>query len=327
MGMGELLGRRWILWEGHDELPENVFARARADHRPGAGDGEVSARVGIAATASYLPERWLSAAEIGEASGIPEPVLVEKFGLEGKHIAAPDEHVSDLAVAAAQRLLEEQALDPAEIDTVVYFGSTWKDYAVWQAAPWITHRLGCVERGRDRVRQRLLRDAGGAAGLPEPARRGAGRAERARGRRLARVVSPRLRERALAVHVQLRRRRGRRPPRSRRHGERAARLARDHRRLALAPRQGAGRGQRRLERGLPFPRRGRSRGDEGETRRGEPRQLRGGGRGRALALRADPRRRLVPVRDPHEAVDARGARGEARRRRSRAPRTSTTRVT
>ena len=104
----------------------------------------MSARVGIAATASYLPKRWLSAAEIGEASGIPEPVLVEKFGLEGKHIAASDEHVSDLAVAAAQRLLEEQALDPAEIDTVLYFGSTWKDYAVWQAAPWIAHRLGCV---------------------------------------------------------------------------------------------------------------------------------------------------------------------------------------
>jgi AcrR family transcriptional regulator len=25
MGMGELFGRRWILWEGHDELPEEVF--------------------------------------------------------------------------------------------------------------------------------------------------------------------------------------------------------------------------------------------------------------------------------------------------------------
>ncbi len=25
MGMGELLGRRWILWEGHSELPEDVF--------------------------------------------------------------------------------------------------------------------------------------------------------------------------------------------------------------------------------------------------------------------------------------------------------------
>jgi 3-oxoacyl-[acyl-carrier-protein] synthase-3 len=100
-------------------------------------------RVSVAATAAYLPERWMSAAEIGEASGIPEDVLVEKFGLRGKHIAAPDEHVSDLAVAAAAPLLEEQGLDPGAIDAVMYFGSTWKDYPVWQAAPWIAHRLGC----------------------------------------------------------------------------------------------------------------------------------------------------------------------------------------
>jgi 3-oxoacyl-[acyl-carrier-protein] synthase III len=104
----------------------------------------VTPRIGIAATASYLPERWLTAAEIGELSGIPEAVMVDKFGLRGKHIASADEHVSDLAVAAARRLLDEQELDPAEIDAVLYYGSTWKDFAVWQAAPWITHRLGCV---------------------------------------------------------------------------------------------------------------------------------------------------------------------------------------
>ena len=46
---------------------------------------------------------------------------------------------------------------------VVYYGSRWKDYAVWQAAPWIAHRLGCVERLRGRVRQRLDGDSGGAA--------------------------------------------------------------------------------------------------------------------------------------------------------------------
>ena len=104
----------------------------------------MSPRVGIAATASYLPKRWQTAGEIAEASGIPEPVLVEKFGLRGKHIAAADEHVTDLAVAAARLLLDEQGVDPAEIDAVMYYGSTWKDYAVWQAAPWIAHRLGCV---------------------------------------------------------------------------------------------------------------------------------------------------------------------------------------
>ncbi len=99
--------------------------------------------VGLAATAAYLPERRMTAAEIAHASGIPEDVIVEKFGLRGKHIAAADEHVSDLAVKAAERLLEEQELDPASIDVVLYYGSTWKDYAVWQAAPWISHRLGC----------------------------------------------------------------------------------------------------------------------------------------------------------------------------------------
>jgi 3-oxoacyl-[acyl-carrier-protein] synthase III len=100
-------------------------------------------RVGIAATAGYLPDRWMPAAEIAERSGIPEPVLVEKFGLRGKHVAAADEHVSDLSVAAGRALLAEAAVDPEEIDVVMYYGSMWKDYSVWQAAPWIAHRLGC----------------------------------------------------------------------------------------------------------------------------------------------------------------------------------------
>jgi 3-oxoacyl-[acyl-carrier-protein] synthase-3 len=99
--------------------------------------------VGILATAHYLPERWMTAAEVGAAAGIPEDVVVGKFGLRGKHIAADDEHVSDLAVAAGARLLEEQGVDPASIGALVYYGSTWKDYPVWQAAPWIAHRLGC----------------------------------------------------------------------------------------------------------------------------------------------------------------------------------------
>lgn len=100
-------------------------------------------RAGLVATATYLPERWMTAAEIAAESGIPEDVIVEKFGLRGKHVAAPDEHVSDLSVAAAQRLLDETGVDPALIDAVVYFGSMWRDYAVWQAAPWIAHRIGC----------------------------------------------------------------------------------------------------------------------------------------------------------------------------------------
>src|SRR5213075_776868 len=88
--------------------------------------------------------RWMTAAEVGERSSIPEQVIVEKFGLRGKHIAAEDEHVSDLSVRAAERLVSESGVDPDELDVVMYYGSMWKDYAVWQAAPWIAHRIGAT---------------------------------------------------------------------------------------------------------------------------------------------------------------------------------------
>lgn len=100
-------------------------------------------RIALAATASYLPHRIMPAVELAEATGIPAEVVEERFGLRGKHIAAPDEHVSDMAVTAARRLMAERGLSPDDVDALVYFGSTWKDYPVWHAAPRIAHLLGC----------------------------------------------------------------------------------------------------------------------------------------------------------------------------------------
>lgn len=96
--------------------------------------------VGIADLGIYVPERFMPASELARLSGIPEEVIVEKFGLEGKHISLPDEHVSDMCIAAARPLLDRNG--PADIDAVFYFGSHWKDYNVWQAAPKIQHALG-----------------------------------------------------------------------------------------------------------------------------------------------------------------------------------------
>jgi 3-oxoacyl-[acyl-carrier-protein] synthase-3 len=86
----------------------------------------------------------MTAGEVAAKSGIPEEVIVDKFGLRGKHVAAADEHVSDLSVKAGHALLDQHGVDPEEVDVVMYFGSMWKDYAVWQASPWIAHRLGCA---------------------------------------------------------------------------------------------------------------------------------------------------------------------------------------
>ncbi|HUG84333.1 MAG TPA: 3-oxoacyl-ACP synthase [Euzebya sp.] len=99
--------------------------------------------VGIASTAVYLPRRWVSAADLEGPTGIPTSVLIDRFGLRGKHVAGQGEHPSDMAVLAGDRALQAAGVPAAEVDAVVYFGSTWKDHPVWQAAPAIAHRLGC----------------------------------------------------------------------------------------------------------------------------------------------------------------------------------------
>lgn len=100
--------------------------------------------VGLVAVSRYAPDGYMTASEISALCAIPEEILVDRFGLTGKHVSGPDVHVSDMAVAAATRLLEDNDVDPSSIDAVVYNGSYWKDFDVWSASPHIAHRLGAT---------------------------------------------------------------------------------------------------------------------------------------------------------------------------------------
>jgi 3-oxoacyl-[acyl-carrier-protein] synthase III len=97
-------------------------------------------QVGIVAVNIYMPQQEESGAEIAALAGLPRAVVEQKFGVRRKRRAAPDEHVSDMAVKAARPLLS--VVPPDEIDAVIYFGSPHKDYAVWLAAPKIQYELG-----------------------------------------------------------------------------------------------------------------------------------------------------------------------------------------
>jgi 3-oxoacyl-[acyl-carrier-protein] synthase III len=102
----------------------------------------------IAGLGSHLPDRVMTAAELGERAGIPEAVVVEKMGLREKRIAGDGEHVSDMAAAAGRRALEDAAealgetIAAEDVDGIVYCGSPHKEYPVWLAAPRIQHLLG-----------------------------------------------------------------------------------------------------------------------------------------------------------------------------------------
>lgn len=99
-------------------------------------------RVGLLSIGTYFPRSWMSAGEIAAASGIPEDVIVERFGLDGKHIADPDDHVSTMGAKAAQLALQRADLTPGDIDALMYFGSMGKDYCIWSASPKIKELVG-----------------------------------------------------------------------------------------------------------------------------------------------------------------------------------------
>ncbi|WP_410981172.1 3-oxoacyl-ACP synthase [Bacillus pacificus] len=96
--------------------------------------------IGIEATGVFFPKDVETAVDLSKKTGIPEHIIIEKFGLYEKHVADETMHASDLAIAAAKPILSQ--VDPQSIDVVIYFGSPHKDYHVWSSAPKIQHELG-----------------------------------------------------------------------------------------------------------------------------------------------------------------------------------------
>jgi 3-oxoacyl-[acyl-carrier-protein] synthase-3 len=101
--------------------------------------------VGIVDVNAYSPARFQSADEIAKLAGIPADVIRDKFGLNGKRIAADDEHASDLAAKAAAPILAKHG--GRCVDALLYMGSPYRDFPVWAAAPKVQQLLGQAAEG------------------------------------------------------------------------------------------------------------------------------------------------------------------------------------
>ncbi len=96
--------------------------------------------IGIRSLGSYVPEGIRDSFYISEKSGIPEPVIREKFGIKQVHKAGPDESVADMGAKAAMAALKD--LTPEDLDLVVYCGSEYKDYYMFNCAARIKELIG-----------------------------------------------------------------------------------------------------------------------------------------------------------------------------------------
>lgn len=96
----------------------------------------------IAAIEYYLPEAVVSSKDL--AAEFPEwsvEKIDQKTGIRQRHIAAPDECASDLAVKAAQALFASDAVKAEEIDFVLLCTQS-PDYFLPTTACLVQHRLG-----------------------------------------------------------------------------------------------------------------------------------------------------------------------------------------
>lgn len=101
-------------------------------------------KVGIASLGMYLPRTVVTAAEIAEQSGIEEWVIREKFGIEQKTVAGPEDHPNQMAVWAAQDCLSKTDISPEEIDVVLCTTEEWKEYLLWTAGIDLAYEIGAT---------------------------------------------------------------------------------------------------------------------------------------------------------------------------------------
>src|SRR3954452_2024568 len=98
--------------------------------------------IGIAAVGTYIPEEYITGEEIARLTGIPEDVIINKFGLVRKPVPGPGDHTNYMALRASQDAVSRYGIDPAEIDVVLCTTEEYKEYPLWTAGIRLAYDLG-----------------------------------------------------------------------------------------------------------------------------------------------------------------------------------------
>jgi 3-oxoacyl-[acyl-carrier-protein] synthase-3 len=95
----------------------------------------------IVGTGGYLPERVLTNAELESRVNTSTQWILERTGIEQRHIAAPGETTCDLAEIAARRAIETADIGPATLDLIIV-ATTTPDHIFPSVASQLQDRLG-----------------------------------------------------------------------------------------------------------------------------------------------------------------------------------------
>jgi 3-oxoacyl-[acyl-carrier-protein] synthase III len=103
---------------------------------------ESNPTVGIVSAGVYIPQTFITAADIAQLSGIPEDVVANKMGIRRKPVPGPNDHTNAMALWAAQDAFAQTSIQPADVDLVLCTTEEWKEYPLWTAGIKLAYDLG-----------------------------------------------------------------------------------------------------------------------------------------------------------------------------------------
>jgi 3-oxoacyl-[acyl-carrier-protein] synthase-3 len=95
----------------------------------------------VVGTGSYVPAKVLTNADLEKLVATNDQWIRERTGIRERHIAAPEEASSDLALQASLRALEMAGLDAVDVEMIVV-GTITPDYPFPSTAAVLQGRLG-----------------------------------------------------------------------------------------------------------------------------------------------------------------------------------------
>lgn len=98
-------------------------------------------RAVVAGVGSYLPEKVMTNDDLSKIVDTTSEWIVQRTGIERRHIAAEDQNTSDLATIAANRALEDAGVSAQDIDLIIVATST-PDNTFPATAVAVQHNLG-----------------------------------------------------------------------------------------------------------------------------------------------------------------------------------------
>ncbi|MBT5187721.1 MAG: ketoacyl-ACP synthase III [Kordiimonadaceae bacterium] len=98
----------------------------------------------ISGTGSYLPANILTNKDLEQKVDTTDEWIIERTGIEKRHIAADNEATSDLAVEAALKALESAGLVPEDIDLIIV-GTSTPDQTFPSTATTVQYKLGITK--------------------------------------------------------------------------------------------------------------------------------------------------------------------------------------